>query len=85
MHHYVFVGYRPTDRRPPVPVKNRLRVLRAERDWSQAELADRVGVARQTIVALEAGKYAPSLPLAFKLGKLFDASVEEIFDPDSME
>jgi putative transcriptional regulator len=66
-------------------VKNRLKVLRAENDWSQAELADRIGVARQTIVALEAGKYAPSLPLAFKLGKLFNKPVEEIFDPESAE
>jgi putative transcriptional regulator len=66
-------------------VKNRLKVLRAEKDWSQAELADRVGVARQTIVALEGGKYAPSLPLAFKLGKLFQMPVEEIFDPRSAE
>jgi putative transcriptional regulator len=66
-------------------VKNRLKVLRAENDWSQAELADRAGVARQTIVALEAGKYAPSLPLAFKLGKLFNKRVEEIFDPESAD
>lgn len=68
-----------------VPVKNRLKVLRAEEDWSQAELADRVGVARQTIVALEGGKYAPSLPLAFRLSKLFQKPVEEIFDPESAE
>jgi putative transcriptional regulator len=66
-------------------MKNRLKVLRAENDWSQAELADRIGVARQTIVALEAGKYAPSLPLAFKLSKLFSKPVEEIFDPESAE
>jgi putative transcriptional regulator len=66
-------------------VKNRLKVLRAENDWSQAELADRIGVARQTIVALEAGKYAPSLPLAFKLSKLFSKPVEEIFDPESAD
>jgi putative transcriptional regulator len=66
-------------------MKNRLKVLRAENDWSQAELADRVGVARQTIVALEAGKYAPSLPLAFKLSKLFSKPVEDIFDPESAD
>ena len=60
-------------------MKNRLKVLRAELDWSQAELADRVGVARQTIIALEAGKYAPSLPLAFKLAKVFNKTVEEVF------
>ena len=66
-------------------MKNRLKVLRAEHDWSQAELADRLGIARQTVVALEAGKYAPSLPLAFKIGKIFSKSVEEIFDPESVE
>ncbi|MGH7708473.1 MAG: helix-turn-helix transcriptional regulator [Vulcanimicrobiaceae bacterium] len=62
---------------------NRIRVLRAERDWSQAELADRVGVARQTIVALEAAKYAPSLTLAFKIAKLFNHTVEDVFHEDS--
>lgn len=66
-------------------MKNRLKVLRAERDWSQAELADHLGVARQTIVALETGKYAPSLPLAFKIGKLFSLPVEQIFQADSAE
>ena len=60
-------------------MKSRLKVLRAEHDWSQAELADRIGVCRQTIIALEAGKYAPSLPLAFKLSKVFNKSIEEIF------
>ncbi len=63
-------------------MKSRLRVLRAERDWSQAELADRLGIARQTVVALEGEKYAPSLPLAFKIARLFNATVEDIFDPD---
>ena len=66
-------------------MKNRLKVLRAERDWSQAELADRVGVARQTIIALEAGKYAPSLPLAFKLSKVFNKQVEDVFIPDPLD
>lgn len=66
-------------------MKNRLRVLRAEHDLSQAELADRLGIARQTINALEAGKYAPSLPLAFKISKLFAKPVEEIFDPESVD
>ena len=66
-------------------MKNRLRVLRAERDWSQAELADRIGIARQTVISLEAGKYAPSLPLAFKIAKLFEQRVEEIFDADSTD
>jgi putative transcriptional regulator len=66
-------------------VKNRLRVLRAERDWSQAELADRIGIARQTVISLESGKYAPSLPLAFKISKVFDQRVEDIFDADSTD
>jgi putative transcriptional regulator len=66
-------------------VKNRIRVLRAERAWSQAEVADRLGIARQTINALETGKYAPSLPLAFKISKLFAKPIEDIFDPDSVE
>ncbi|HVS45582.1 MAG TPA: helix-turn-helix transcriptional regulator [Verrucomicrobiae bacterium] len=66
-------------------MNNRLRVLRAERDWSQAELADLIGVARQTVVSLEAGKYAPSLPLAFKISKVFGHRVEDIFDADSAE
>ncbi len=62
-------------------MKNSLRVLRAERDWSQADLADRLGVSRQTVNALETGKYDPSLPLAFKIARLFDRMIEEIFDP----
>ena len=66
-------------------MKNRIRVLRAETEWSQAEVADRLGIARQTVNALETGKYAPSLPLAFKISKLFAKPVEEIFDPDSVE
>lgn len=64
-------------------MKNRLRVLRAEQDWSQAELAQRLGVSRQTINALETGKYDPSLPLAFKIARLFGRPVEEIFEPDA--
>lgn len=66
-------------------MRNRIRVLRAEHEWSQAEVADRLGIARQTINALETGKYAPSLPLAFKISKLFEKPVEEIFDPASEE
>ncbi len=66
-------------------MKNRLKVLRAENDWTQAELADRIGVARQTIVALEKGKYSPSLELAFRLSKLFGKPVEQIFDPESVD
>lgn len=60
-------------------MKNRLKVLRAERDWSQADLAGRLGVSRQTINAIETEKYDPSLPLALKMGRLFDRSVENIF------
>lgn len=60
---------------------NRLRALRAERRWSQAELAERLGVSRQTINAIETGKYDPSLPLAFRMAALFNLRVEEIFEP----
>ncbi len=63
-------------------MKNRLHVLRAEREWSQGELADRLGVSRQTVNALEAGKYDPSLPLAFKIAQLFNLRIEEIFFPE---
>ena len=63
-------------------MKNNLRVLRAERNWSQAELADALGVSRQTVNALETGKYDPSLPLAFKIARLFDRLIEDIFDPE---
>ena len=63
-------------------MKNRLKVLRAERDWSQADLSERLGVSRQTINALETGKYDPSLPLAFKIARLFQLSIEQIFQED---
>ena len=63
-------------------MKNRLRVLRAERDWSQAELAEQLEVSRQTVNALENGKYDPSLPLAFKIAALFKLRIEEIFSPE---
>jgi len=63
-------------------VKNRLRVLRAEREWSQAELAKRLGVSRQTVNAVENGKYDPSLPLAFGIARVFELTIEEIFEPD---
>ena len=61
-------------------MKNRLKVLRAERDWSQADLAIRLDVSRQAVNAVETGKYDPSLPLAFKIARLFDLPIEEIFD-----
>ncbi len=60
-------------------MKNRLKVLRAERDWSQADLADRLEVSRQTINSIETGKYDPSLPLALRIGRLFYRPVEDIF------
>lgn len=63
-------------------MKNRLKVLRAERDWSQADLADHLNVSRQTVNAIETEKYDPSLPLAFKIAKLFEKKIEEIFTPD---
>ncbi len=63
-------------------MKNRLRVLRAERDWSQAELAQRLRVSRQTVNAIETGRYDPSLPLAFAIARLFGESIEAIFTPD---
>jgi len=60
-------------------MKNRLKVLRAERDWSQADLAAALGVSRQTVNALETGRYDPSLPLAFKIARMFGQSIESIF------
>ena len=60
-------------------MNNRLRVLRAERGWSQADLAERLGVSRQSVNAIETGKYDPSLPLAFKIARLFDQPIEAIF------
>ena len=62
-------------------MKNKLKVRRAERDWSQAELADQLSVSRQTVNALETGTYDPSLPLAFKIAMLFDTRIEDVFDP----
>jgi len=63
-------------------MRNRLKVLRAERDWSQAELGGRLGVSRQAVNAIETGKYDPSLPLAFKIARLFAMPIEEIFSDD---
>ena len=63
-------------------MKNRLKVLRAERDWTQANLADRLAVTRQTVNAIEKGKFDPSLPLAFKIARLFESSIEDIFQDD---
>jgi putative transcriptional regulator len=65
-------------------VKNRLKVLRAERDWSQAVLGEKLDVSRQTINAIETGRYDPSLPLAFKIARLFDQAIESIFSDDQV-
>ena len=61
-------------------MNNRLKILRAEKDWSQADLAERLKVSRQTINAIEVGKYDPSLPLAFSIARLFGRRIENIFD-----
>ncbi|MFN3513072.1 MAG: helix-turn-helix transcriptional regulator [Phenylobacterium sp.] len=63
-------------------MKNRLKVLRAERDWSQADLAQRLEVSRQSVNAIETGKYDPSLPLAFRIARLFDLPIEAIFSDE---
>ncbi|MGD1063807.1 MAG: helix-turn-helix transcriptional regulator [Terracidiphilus sp.] len=63
-------------------MKNRLKILRAERDWSQADLAQRLEVSRQSVNAIETGKFDPSLPLAFKLARLFGLRIEEIFEDE---
>ncbi|MCH7829891.1 MAG: helix-turn-helix transcriptional regulator [Proteobacteria bacterium] len=62
-------------------MKNRLRVLRAEREWSQAVLAEQLLVSRQTVNAIETGKYDPGLPLAFKIARIFEQRIEDVFDP----
>lgn len=64
-------------------MKNRLRVLRAERAWSQADLAEHLGVSRQTVNAIEVEKYDPSLPLAFKIARLFALPIEQVFSDDA--
>ncbi len=66
-------------------MKNRLKVLRAERDWSQEDLAKQLSVSRQTINSIETEKYDPSLPLALKMGRLFDLCVEKIFTLDDVQ
>ena len=63
-------------------MKNRLRILRAERGWSQADLADRLEVSRQSVNAIETGRFDPSLPLAFKLARLFSTAIEQIFSDE---
>lgn len=73
------MGIHLLDPVPALPVKNRIHVLRAEHRWTQAELAGRLNVSRQTINALETEKYDPSLPLAFSIARLFNKPLEEIF------
>ena len=63
-------------------MRNRLKVLRAERDWSQSDLAERLDVSRQSVNAIETGKYDPSLPLAFRIAALFELPIEAIFSND---
>ena len=63
-------------------MKNRLKVLRAERGWTQADLAARLGVSRNSVNAIENGKFDPSLPLAFRIARLFDLAIEEVFEDD---
>lgn len=65
-------------------MRNRLKVLRAERNWSQADLAERLDVSRQSVNAIETGKYDPSLPLAFKIADLFGLAIEQIFFRDEV-
>jgi putative transcriptional regulator len=64
------------------PLKNKLRVLRAERGWSQADLAGRLSVSRQTVNTIENGRYDPSLPLAFTIARVFGLTIEDVFEPD---
>ncbi len=63
-----------------IPVNNKLKVLRAMRNWSQADLAEHLDVSRQTVNAIETGKYDPSLPLAFKIARLFQKQIEDVFE-----
>jgi putative transcriptional regulator len=66
-------------------MKNEVRELRRQRELSQSELASAIGVSRQTIIAIESGRYSPSLPLAFRMARFFDRPVEKLFDPDEEE
>ena len=66
-------------------MKNSLKALRAERSWSQADLADRLDVSRQSVIAIETGRYDPSLPLAFKIAELFGLAIEDVFTSPSKE
>jgi putative transcriptional regulator len=72
---------RPDHHDPPLPVKNRVKDLRTARAWSQQQLADALGVSRQTVIAIERERYDPSLPLAFAIAACFDQTIEQIFLP----
>ena len=61
-------------------MKNRIKVLRAEQDWTQADLAERIGVSRNSVIAIESGKFDPSLPLAFRIAEVFGLAIEQIFE-----
>src|SRR5258708_6330374 len=77
--HADFLRARIPHRSEPLPMRNRMRVLRAEKDWTQAQLASVIGVSRQAIVAVENGKYEPALPLAFRIARAFEKNVEDVF------
>jgi len=79
------MGWSACDSPASVVVNNKLRELRAARQWSQADLADRLDVSRQTINSIETGRYDPSLPLAFKIAAVFDQPIDTLFFPDSDE
>ena len=79
------MGYRRCHCYAKVLMKNQLKVLRAQRDWSQADLADRLEVSRQTVNAIETGKYDPSLSLAFKIARLFGLTIEQVFEEEPKE
>ena len=70
------------DRQEKIPMKNRVRELRESRNLSQAEFGEKIGVSRQTVYAIEIGKYDPSLPLAFRIAKAFSRRIEDVFDPE---
>jgi putative transcriptional regulator len=74
-------SHRKTDCQEKIPVKNRVRDLREQQGFSQAEFGEKIGVSRQTVYAIEVGKYDPSLPLAFQIAKQFGCRIEDVFDP----
>lgn len=79
------MGSRDGGPHPPTVVNNQLKILRTQRGMSQAALADALDVSRQTVNALENGRYDPSLPLAFRISRLFDLTIEDVFDPGPRE